>query len=225
MTQQLRARALELEKERRYADALAIYAKLLTAEPTDLSTMKRCIALRREAGEQERAQALLTQLLGTFPADTEAWLEAADMALSRGDVEGAAFALEEVLLAAPENHHVLTRYAELQFTQGGAEQRLLARHYFALAVELAPTSLRALHGLRLSAHAALVALPRTAKDKDRSAAVDLLNWSTARLAAQYKGAPEGAVKKLCSEALGAALANPTAATGSSNNNNNSKNRP
>ena len=75
--EQLRARALSFEKEKRYTDALTIYAKCLADDPTDLAAMKRCIGLRRAAGEQDSAHQLLVQVLSTFPVDTEAWLEAA----------------------------------------------------------------------------------------------------------------------------------------------------
>lgn len=203
MADELRARAAAFERERRYPEALALYAQVLSEDATDLATMKRCIAVRRAAGEAEAAQAALMQLLGTFPADTEAWLEAAEAAAGRADMEGAAFALEEAVLAAPENHHVVTHYAEALFTHGGAEQRALARRYFAVALELCPGSLRALYGLHLSAHAALAALPRTAKDKERAAAAELLRWSGARLAEAHGRGGDATAKRLCTEMVAA----------------------
>ncbi len=86
--------------------------------------------------------------LTVWMADTEAWLELADLRLSLGQYSQAAFCYEELVLANPLSHVHFLRYAEILYTMGGLENFKLARKYFAHSLELNDVNnTRALWGL------------------------------------------------------------------------------
>jgi predicted Zn-dependent protease len=158
LTQELAARFPESFRVRRltamleeagghYSLALTKYAALLTEDKTDLLTMKRCVAIRREQGLTDEAIQQLIAILKHFPADQESWLELADLYLSTQAYVTAAHCLEELMLISPENYHFCTRYAEIQHTIGTAESLRLALKYFCLSLELhSEGNLRAAYG-------------------------------------------------------------------------------
>ena len=53
-----------------------------------------------------------------FPTDQESWLELASLYLYQNKYPQAAFALEELLLLAPQNAFYLLKYAEVLYTMG-----------------------------------------------------------------------------------------------------------
>lgn len=53
-----------------------------------------------------------------FPTDQESWLELASLYLHQNKYPQAAFALEELLLLAPQNAFYLLKYAEVLYTMG-----------------------------------------------------------------------------------------------------------
>lgn len=67
---------------------------------------KRRIALLRSMGRIAEAVSSLIQLLDFSPTDTEAWAELADLYVSQGLYPQAIYALEEVLVKAPNAWNV-----------------------------------------------------------------------------------------------------------------------
>lgn len=84
-----------------------------------------------------------------FAADAEGWQELSELYISECDWQKAAFCLEELILHNPHNHLLYQRYAEIKYTQGGAENFESAMKYYYLAVKLCPKNLRACYGLYL----------------------------------------------------------------------------
>lgn len=118
----------------------------------DVAAMKRQAALLRAAGDYAGAAAQLNRVLAVAMCDTETWLELADVHARANSLRAAAYCLEEVLLAAPWNHRVWTRAAE---TWHAAGEPVLARKYFAYAVELSRGRDPALHAARVDPRALL----------------------------------------------------------------------
>lgn len=67
---------------------------------------KRRIALLRSMGRLSDAASALVQLLDFSPTDAEAWSELSDIYLSQGLYPQAIYALEEVLILAPNAWNV-----------------------------------------------------------------------------------------------------------------------
>ena len=119
--------------------ASEIYAELV-GQPledggtsSDLTAMKRQAAMLRAAGDYPGAIEQLNKILMISMCDVETWLELADVYQRVNNLPYAAFCLEEVLLAMPWNFRVWVRAAEAWYSAG---EPLLARKYFAYAVEL-----------------------------------------------------------------------------------------
>ena len=120
-------------------EAGKVYAELV-GEPqldggtnSDIVAMKRQAALMRSAGDYNAAVDQLNNILKISMCDTETWLELADVYIRVNNLPYAAFCFEEVLLAMPWNFRLWTRAAETWYSAG---EVLLARKYFAYAVEL-----------------------------------------------------------------------------------------
>lgn len=60
----------------------------------------------------------VAELVDTFPLDQESWLELAALYLEQGKYPQAAYALEELILLAPQNSFYLLKYAEILYTAG-----------------------------------------------------------------------------------------------------------
>ena len=58
--------------------------------------------------------------------------------------------MEELLLHNPHNHLYHQRNAEIRYTMGGYDNLEMAKQYYCQAVKLAPSNMRALHGLLLT---------------------------------------------------------------------------
>jgi tetratricopeptide (TPR) repeat protein len=82
------------------------YENILADNPTNIPITKRRIALLRSMGRIPEAVTALIELLDFLPTDPEAWSELADVYLSQGMYQQAIYALEEVLLAAPNAWNV-----------------------------------------------------------------------------------------------------------------------
>jgi tetratricopeptide (TPR) repeat protein len=74
---------------------------------------KRRVALLRSLGRYSEAITALNGLLDVSPTDTEAWAELAELYVSQGYYRQGIFALEEVLLIAPNAWNVSTNPALL----------------------------------------------------------------------------------------------------------------
>jgi tetratricopeptide (TPR) repeat protein len=67
---------------------------------------KRRIALLKSIGKTTEAITALTKYLDVSPTDSEAWAEISDLYISQGMYAQGIFALEEVLLIAPNAWNV-----------------------------------------------------------------------------------------------------------------------
>jgi tetratricopeptide (TPR) repeat protein len=81
---------------------------LLTVQPVS----KRRIALFKSLGKTSEAITALTKYLEVSPTDSEAWAELSDLYISQGMYAQGIFALEEVLLIAPNAWNVSTHLLE-----------------------------------------------------------------------------------------------------------------
>ncbi|KKA26034.1 hypothetical protein TD95_000321 [Thielaviopsis punctulata] len=118
---------------------------------------KRRIALARSLGRVSDAISYAVKLLEVTPTDAEAWSELGDMYLSQGLYGQAIYALEEVLILAPNAWNMYARLAEVQFMAGTAKgtDPALAPKYlaeslkrFCRSIELCDNYLRGYYGLK-----------------------------------------------------------------------------
>merc|ERR1711973_713279 len=115
-----------------------------------------------------------------FMADQEAWMELSDLYINQQEWNKAAFCVEELILHSPFNHLYLQRYAEIKYTQGGYENLEMARSYYAQAVKLNPSNVRALYGLVLtSLH--MSSSPKCPSQKKKES-IKLGEWAANQLA-------------------------------------------
>eukprot|EP00238_Polyblepharides_amylifera_P014786 CAMPEP_0196576020 /NCGR_PEP_ID=MMETSP1081-20130531/5388_1 /TAXON_ID=36882 /ORGANISM="Pyramimonas amylifera, Strain CCMP720" /LENGTH=246 /DNA_ID=CAMNT_0041894507 /DNA_START=35 /DNA_END=772 /DNA_ORIENTATION=+ len=143
-----RLRGMALEGAGKWAEAGALYDRLLEKNSTNGPIIKRKAALERSQGNFKAAVDRLNDYLTVFMADVEAWAELADIYLENEMYQQAAFCMEELVVAAPHNYLFHLRYAEILYTWGGAENLRLALKYFSAAVELTTGAcLRALTGM------------------------------------------------------------------------------
>jgi len=135
------------------------YNKILSENPTNGPIHKRRIAIMRSLKHDNEAIAALVDFLESFPADTEAWCELADLYQSQGLSSQAMFCLEEALLSVPYAWNLHARLGELGYmtalsTTDGADaaQRLLVQAIkrFGRSVELCDDYLRGYYGLKLA---------------------------------------------------------------------------
>lgn len=193
-TRRLQAYAAEARGDAETAGAL--YAELVGRAredgggATDVVAMKRQAALLREAGDLAGAAEQLNRVLAVCMSDAETWLELADVYQHANSLRHAAFCLEEVLLAAPWDSRVWVRAAETWYSAG---EPLLARKYFAYAVELSRgtdaacyarcVDARALLGLCVACRAVAAAGSKYAATADDAALnTDTLAWAAQLLA-------------------------------------------
>lgn len=149
-----RLKGMLLEASSKYDAALAVYDEILEKAPTEQRVFKRKAALERSRGQLDAATKVLVEYLDTFMADTEAWLELAELYMLQRMYKQAAFCFEEAMLHTPQNSTVHVKLAECLYTIGGLENVQAARKYFAAAVDLSSGSdLRALYGLSACAAA------------------------------------------------------------------------
>jgi len=193
-----RLQAMLTEAAGQYSQALTMYRVLLTEDKTDLLTMKRCVAIRREQGFLDEAIQQLIAVLKHFPADQESWLELADLYLSTQAYVTAAHCLEELMLISAENYHLYTRYAEIQHTMATPDSLRIALKYFCLSLELHSTgNLRAAYGGLMASHA--LATHKSAK-KDVSATLQHLEFFRKLITTKYNDL-ESPYKALVTSAL------------------------
>lgn len=211
-----RLRAMGLEAAGDYEQAEEMYQDLLEKDPTSIATLKRQVCVAHGRGELGRAIALLSRYLATFAADEHAWLHLSELQLQAQSLEGASFALEELLLLSPENHTYHTKYADVQLSLGRVPT---ARQHYAQSLELKPANnLRALYGL-------VACLQRTgaqggAQAQNQSQAT--FDWAAEQLLAHYdKWAPhlsqvaKQTLKGDAPDAQSSALASSTSAASAS----------
>lgn len=138
---------------------------------------KRRVALLRSMGRLSDAASALVQLLDFSPTDAEAWSELSDIYLSQGLYPQAIYAIEEVLVLAPNAWNVCSptkepnlslmlmqpsqihaRLGELQYmaatapgVANGLYQKYMAEAIkrFSRSIELCDDYLRGYYGLKL----------------------------------------------------------------------------
>eukprot|EP00037_Helgoeca_nana_P009839 m.86324 g.86324 ORF g.86324 m.86324 type:complete len:277 (-) comp19839_c0_seq1:42-872(-) len=170
-----------LEAEGKFDEAAAKYAALLKVEPTSAATHKRSVSIAAAKGDIPLAIKKMNDYLDKFAADPEAWTEMASLTLKDSRFESAKFCFEELILTNPYNHLFHQRYAEVLYTMGGNGNLALCRKHFAQAVNLNPTSTRALYGLLLVAK-------KLSLSGDKEAA-ELAARAQTLLTELYKGKP------------------------------------
>lgn len=142
--------------------------------------------IQKARGDLSGAISELNKYLSVFMADEEAWAELSALYISLQKYSQAAFCMEELILAAPQNYILYGRYGEIQYTMRQFE---LARSYFARSIELHKT-LRSLLGLVQSCLA-------LARKRNRKLSVNLaenhklLQWAVKEITELYKQSRAG----------------------------------
>jgi tetratricopeptide (TPR) repeat protein len=118
-------------------------------------------------GRLPDAASSLVHLLGFSPTDAEAWSELADIYLVQGMYQQAIYAMEEVLVLAPNAWNVHARLGEMQYmaatatgASGGIYEKSMAEALkrFSRSIELCDDYLRGYYGLKLVSGRALTTL-------------------------------------------------------------------
>uniref|UniRef100_UPI00358E0E8F ER membrane protein complex subunit 2 n=1 Tax=Myxine glutinosa TaxID=7769 RepID=UPI00358E0E8F len=179
-----RLEGMRLEFMEKYEEANLLYDKIIQEDEANTAARKRKIAILKAQGRPIDAIRELNDYLKIFVADHEAWQELADLYIGELDYSKAAFCLEEVMMAYPYNHLYCQKYAEVKYTQGGLDNMELARKYFAQALKLNSTNMRALFGLYMaSIHVA--SSPKTGT-KSRKENLKYATWAAAQISRAYQ---------------------------------------
>ncbi|KAI9648304.1 Inositol phosphatase SIW14 [Ciborinia camelliae] len=132
------------------------YETNLSDNPNNMPILKRRIAVLRSLGNMSEAITALNELLDLSPADAEAWAELSDLYVSQGMYPQGIFALEEVLLIAPNAWNIHARLGEILYIAAGvndsSSDRYLAESMrrFCRSIELCDDYLRGYYGLKLA---------------------------------------------------------------------------
>lgn len=135
-------------------DILKEYDAVLKDTPGNIPLAKRRVALLRSLNRVGDATTNLLYLLAISPTDMEGWAELADLYLEQGLYSQAIFALEEVLVLAPNAWNIHARLGEVQLmasaTAEGSARRYLAEALkrFCRSIELCDDYLRGYYGLK-----------------------------------------------------------------------------
>jgi tetratricopeptide (TPR) repeat protein len=184
------ARCLESAGET--LDAQRVYDKLLEENPGNLVALKRkyCL-LQTQTGKEVEAMEALNAYLEQNMSDTAAWYELANRRLELGDYQGAAYALEEVILASPLESPLHCKLAEVYATNGGLENLKLARKHMSQSLELDPSNRRAQLGLVFVANAYVEESAKASKKEQDEHEVEvakaLVSYGAEQVQASYKG--------------------------------------
>eukprot|EP01116_Phalansterium_solitarium_P021770 TRINITY_DN6916_c0_g1_i1.p2 TRINITY_DN6916_c0_g1~~TRINITY_DN6916_c0_g1_i1.p2 ORF type:complete len:295 (+),score=37.95 TRINITY_DN6916_c0_g1_i1:84-968(+) len=173
-----RLAGMQLEASRNFSEAEQIYADILKEDPANSFVMKRQIAIRKAVGDLPAAVKALNEYLKIFMADSDAWQELAELYIEQQNHKLAAFCYEELIMAAPQNFHLYSKYGEIRYTMGGYENLKIARKYFAQAVEMSGTKhVRSLLCLCMAAKA-VAACKQGKADKEN---IDIHAWAFEKL--------------------------------------------
>ncbi|EGD80558.1 hypothetical protein PTSG_01150 [Salpingoeca rosetta] len=179
-----RLQAMGFEADGQFQKALDIYNEMLEADPLNPAILKRKIAVHIGKDDIPLAITALNKYLELYSSDFEAWQQLTDLYIDTQDLQNAAFCLEEVMLSNPHNHVYYCTYAEVLFARGGSERMTQARRYFAKALELNPTSARALYGLHLASARTMTKGSKASEDV--ATVADLRDGSKEQLLALYE---------------------------------------
>jgi predicted Zn-dependent protease len=165
-----RLRGLVLEAAGKSKEAAAVYDEMIKSNPNGALGFKRKVCLLKSAGRLPEAIKSLSAFLEVFQSEEEAWKELAQLYVEAGDLAGACFCLEEVLLHRPHSYLAHMAYGEALMTLGGDLARLHdARKYLCSSLVKKPAeqgNCRALWGLAVATCAMQTAAER-ARDKDK----------------------------------------------------------
>lgn len=165
-----------------YGNAETLYNAMLKDDPSNLIIRKRLIAIKKASNKYEETIEQLNLYLNDFMADQEAWMELSELYIHQQEFPKAAFCMEEMILSHPHNHLYHQRYAEIQFTIGTSESIEKAKKYFAQALKLDPSNMRALYGLFLTSS-------NTAQNKSatgtKKKSISLSQWTANQIADIY----------------------------------------
>ncbi|CAK7198282.1 Inositol phosphatase SIW14 [Sporothrix eucalyptigena] len=153
-------REAEADDDKKALEAvLKSYDDILAKDDTNVPIHKRRVALLRSMEKTAEAVAGLVALLDFSPTDSEAWAELADVYLEQGLYAQAVYALEEVLVLAPNAWNVHARLGEVEYmaastSAGGSDaatQKYAAESLkrFCRSIELCDDYLRGFYGLKL----------------------------------------------------------------------------
>mmetsp|Transcript_8757 Transcript_8757/g.13680 ORF Transcript_8757/g.13680 Transcript_8757/m.13680 type:complete len:299 (-) Transcript_8757:27-923(-) len=180
----LLARCLEAAGEG--DEALAIYDNILTTHPANVLALKRKYCLAEEAPERME---LLNQYLEQNSSDAAGWYEMAQLRKELGDFTGAAYAMEEVVLASPMDAPAHVELAECLASAGDYR---LARKHMTQALELSPKNTRAMFGLIMVSNGYLESVSQLGKkhvvdEHDVEVAKALIQYGADKVLKTYKG--------------------------------------
>jgi len=136
---------MQLEVQEKLAEATEYYEYILKNDPTNIMAWKRQVALSRSMKKTTEAINSLTLLLDTFPNDTEAWAELAELYLSQDMLLQTAYCLEELILLQPFLHYVHAQYAEILWL---LEKEASALKHWSRSVELCSDFMRGWFGVK-----------------------------------------------------------------------------
>jgi tetratricopeptide (TPR) repeat protein len=182
------ARCLEATQD--YSGAEIIYDELLKENPANLVALKRkfCV-LKAQPGKLAQLAQALNRYLEQNYSDSAAWYEMSELRMELGDYEGAAFALEEVILGSPADAKLHLMLAECYATIGDVDHLLLARKHCAQALELDPGMKRAHFSLIAIINSFLLSTKNSKETDahDLEVAQELLRYGANQLKELYAG--------------------------------------
>lgn len=174
----MKLKAMLLEALERYDDALDVLESIIKRDETNAGPRKRKVAILKAKGQIGDAIKEMCDYLKKFMSDQEAWHELCNLYLMEGDYNKAAFCMEEVLLHNPYSHLIQQRLADIRYTIGGQENFEIAKSYYAQAIKLNGSNLRALYGLYLCCNHIALSKAQIAKRKE---AQKLASWALQKI--------------------------------------------
>jgi tetratricopeptide (TPR) repeat protein len=94
---------LQYEYNGEYQLALDLYDNLLKENPSNLLVLKRKVCAYKSQGDLKAAVLEIHKILKIIYGDQGLWLELADIHMTMGDYQEAAFCMEELVLQDPHN--------------------------------------------------------------------------------------------------------------------------
>ena len=120
--------------------AQEILLDVLLSDQSDSQTLKRLVSLYRDTDMESEAIQVLNKFIEMNQEDVEAWLELADIYLSKQNFLKALYCYEEMIATMPKNYLINLRYAETLYSSSKStdnfDELQLARKYFSHAAIL-----------------------------------------------------------------------------------------
>lgn len=174
----MKLKAMLLEALERYEDALDVLESIIKKDETNAAPRKRKVAILKAKGQISDAIKELCDYLKKFMSDQEAWHELCNLYLMEGDYTKASFCMEEVLLHNPYSHLIHQRIGDIRYTMGGQDNMEIAKSYYAQAIKLNGSNLRALYGLYLCCNQIAASKAQVTKRKE---AQKLASWAMTKI--------------------------------------------